>query len=290
YLDQLPGVTWEIDTRNQTIDIRTPFDLLQPNVLRPSPGLARIESRSNWGGLLAYNLYGEYSNRSMSELYARTLSIDFEARLFSPYFMASTRGFYAISEGEEKCDVVRLESTLDVDNTEHAWRLRLGDSITVGPAWLRTIRFGGVQWGREFGLRPDIVTTPMPVLNQDVSVPSTIDVFVNESRRYSQAVDPGAVRLTDLPIVAGSNQVRVVITDHAGRGTACALPLYSSIDLLADGLWTFNVEAGAERRQYAIESNDYGPRFASAAIGYGVSDRLTPRGYGRGARRALSGG
>ena len=280
YLDELPGVTWQIDTANQTIDITAPFDLLQPNVLRLNPGVARIESRSNWGGMLAYNFYGEYSSRPQSDLYARTASIDVEARLFSPIFVASTHGYYSIAEGDDGGEFVRLESTVDFDNVEKAWRLRLGDSITVGPAWLRTIRFGGVQWGTEFGLRPDLVTTPMPVLNQDVSVPSTIDVFVNETRRFSQAVDPGAIRLTDLPVAAGTNRIRVVVTDQAGRRTELFLPLYSSIDLLAEDLWTFNLEAGAERQQYAVESNDYGPVFASGALGFGVSDRLTARGYG----------
>jgi hypothetical protein len=49
YLDQLEGVSWQIDMRTQTIDIATPFELLEPNVLRLSPGVARVESRSQLG-------------------------------------------------------------------------------------------------------------------------------------------------------------------------------------------------------------------------------------------------
>jgi outer membrane usher protein len=62
------------------------------------------------------------------------------------------------------------------------------------------------------------------------------------------------------------------------------LPLYSSTDLLGRGLFDFNLEVGAERQQYATESFDYGPRFASGSVSYGVSDRLTLRGYGAGSR------
>ena len=285
YLDQIPGVTWQIDARAQTIDITTPFELLKPNTLRLSPGVTRVESRSNWGALLAYDIYGEYSNRPRSDTYARTFSVNLEARIFSPLFMASTNGYYAISEGEKEGEFIRLDSTVDFDNVDHAWRLRLGDSFTTGPIWVRTVRFGGLQFGREFSLRPDIVTTPIPVLNQNVSVPSTVDVYINETRRYSQAVDPGAIRVTDLPVTTGANRVRVVVTDQSGRRVELFLPLYTSTELLGRGLSLFNLEVGAERQQYATESFDYGPAFASGGVSYGVSDRLTLRGYGAGSRQ-----
>ena len=281
FLDQLPGVTWQLDMRAQTIDITAPFELLKPDMLRVSPHVDRIESRSNWGGLLAFDAFGEYSSRPNSEIYGRTLSLDVEARLFSPLFMASTSGYYSIAQGQEG-RFVRLSSSVDFDNLDRAWRLRIGDSITTGPVWLRTLRFGGIQWGRDFSLRPDIVTTPIPVLSQNVSVPSTVDIFINETRRYSQAVDPGAIRITDLPVTAGSNRVRVVVTDLAGRRTELILPLYSSSVLLGRGLSQFNLEVGAERREYGTESNDYGPAFASGSLSYGVSDRFTLRGYGAG--------
>ena len=284
YLDQIPGVTWQIDMATQTIDITTPYELLKPNTLRLNPGVARVESRSNWGALFSYDIYGEYSSRPRSDVYARTFSVNVEARIFSPLFMASTNGFYSISEGEAEGEFIRLDSSVDFDNVEHAWRLRLGDSITTGPIWVRTVRFGGIQFGREFSLRPDIVTTPIPVLNQNVSVPSTVDVFINETRRYSQAVDPGALRVTDLPVTTGANRVRVVVTDQSGRRVELFLPLYTSTELLGRGLSLFNLEVGAERREYASESFDYGPAFASGGVSYGVSDRLTLRGYGAGSR------
>ena len=100
HLDQIPGVTWQIDMPAQTIDISTPYELLRPHTLRLSPGVARVESRSNCGALLSYDIYGEYSSQAQSDVYARTFSANFEARIFSPLFMASTDGFYSISEGE----------------------------------------------------------------------------------------------------------------------------------------------------------------------------------------------
>ena len=289
HLDQIPGVTWQIDMRAQTIDITTPYELLKPNTLRLNPGVARVESRSNWGALFAYDIYGEYSDQPRSDTYARTFSVNLEARIFSPFFVASTDGYYSISEGEEEGQFIRLDSAVDFDNVEHAWRLRLGDSFTSGPIWVRTVRFGGVQFGREFSLRPDIVTTPIPELSQNVSAPSTVDVFVNETRRYSQAVDPGAIRITDLPVTTGANRVRVVVTDQSGRRVELFLPLYTSTVLLGRGLSLFNLEVGAERQQYATESFDYGPAFASGSVSYGATDRLTLRGYGAGSRQFWTG-
>lgn len=289
YLDRVPGLAWKLDIHAQTIDITTPFERRKPTELAISPRTPRIESRADWGASLTYDLFGQWSQRKGDAFYTRTASANFEARLFSPQFTAVTTATATTVE-DEPPQYVRLESTITIDNPDAPWRLQLGDGYTGGPAWVRPFRFGGVQWSRNFGLRPDIVTSPMPSLGRNVAVPSTVDLFVNGVRRYSEPVTPGAIRLTDLPISGGANALRVVVTDMAGRRQELVLPLYSSTTMLAKGLSTFTTEAGFARESYALASNDYGGGFASASYGYGLSDTLTLNGYGAAARGYWSGG
>ncbi|MBB4083959.1 fimbria/pilus outer membrane usher protein [Brevundimonas lenta] len=288
YLDQVPGLEWRIDQRAQTIDITAPFDRLKPNLISVSPGVPRIPSRADWGAMLSYDLFGEWSEKPDDPDLARTVSINLDARLFSPWFSAFSTGYYTTTEGGED-EFVRLESWVDFDSTESAWRLRLGDSYTAGPIWVRPFRFGGIQWMTDFSLRPDVVTTPMPELNQDIAVPSSVDLFINGVQRYSRAVEPGALRLTDLPIVSGANSISVVVTDQAGRRTQMILPLYSSTLLLAQGMSTFNVEAGLARQNFSLQSNDYEGTFASGNFRYGVNDDLTVTGYAAVAKDYVTG-
>lgn len=283
YLDQVPGLEWQVDLRGQSIAITAPFERLRPNQLRISSGVPRVESRADWGAMLAYDFFGEWSEQPDNPDFTRSASVNLDARLFSPWFTAGTTGYYTTTEGGED-EFVRLESGIDFDSAEHARRLRLGDSYTAGPAWIRPFRFGGLQWMRDYELRPDIVTTPMPELSQGVLLPSSVDLFINGVKRYSQPVNPGMVRLTDLPIVGGVNTVTMVVTDQAGRRTQVTLPLYSSTTLLAKGLTTFNVDAGVARQNYSRVSNDYRGDFGAAGFSYGVTDQLTVTGYAAGAR------
>lgn len=282
WLDQVPGLQWDIDRARQIIDLTAPFDHLKPRLLEVSPGIPRVPARADWGAMLAYDAFSQWSQKREDAEFARALSVNLDARFFSPWFTATNTGFVTRAEGEAE-EFVRLDSWVDFDFTDDAARLRLGDTYTEGPVWIRPFRFGGVQWMRDFSLRPDIVTTPMPEIRQDIGLPSTVDLFINGVQRYSTPVEPGTLRLTDLPIVGGSNMVSVIVTDQAGRRTQLYLPLYSSTEMLAQGMTTFNVEAGVARQNYAVDSNNYEGDFAQAAFGYGVTDQFTFSGYAAGA-------
>ena len=276
YLDAVPGLSWRVDPRRQAIEIIAPFAQLTPQYLSVQPRIPRIRARSNWGGLFSYDLFASLSRRDRSEDQVLTVSGNFEVRLFSPVFTASTTGATTSADGDST--FTRLESRVDFDNPDRSWRVVIGDTTTSGPDWARPFRFGGVQWTTDRSLRPDLVYTPVTVLAQDIGVPSTVDLYVDGVQRYSQAVDPGAYRLNDLPVLDGENRVRVVVTDPAGRQTEMVLPLYTAPDLLAPGTMDFSLEGGVARQNYASESNDYEGAFLSASLVRGLTDHLTVTG------------
>ena len=283
WLDRVAGLSWTIDRRSQTIDFTVPPRLLKTTELRVAPGVPRIAARADWGALLAWDAFGQWSPRDRDPLFSRSFSADLDARIFSPRFTLVSRGV-VLGGADRAARLLRLESYADFDDPEHSRQLRIGDSFTRSSVWVRTLRFAGVQWGSDFTLRPDLVTMPVPILDQEVSVPSTVDLFVNGVQRYSDAVTPGPVRLTDLPVVTGANTIRTVVTDRSGRRTELVLPFYASTALLAKGMTDFSLAAGFPRQEYGVASNEYGRAFASAVASRGITDRLTLHGYAAGSR------
>src|SRR5688572_26370466 len=278
YLDEVPGLTWTIDQREQAIDLTAPFELLKVNRIEISPPQPKVDARADWGAMLAWDTYGQWAFRDDDPLFSRQLATTLDMRIFSPWAVVGSTATVIVGEDIEP-RATRLETVADFDNPEKSWRVRLGDSYTGGPVWVRPVRFGGAQWTRDFGLRPDIITTPIASIGQDVEVPSTIDVFVNGVQRYSKAVGPGRVLLDDLPVTTGTNAISAVITDTSGRRIEVFLPFYATTGRLAKGVSDFSFEAGFPREDFGIASNHYGPGFASGSVSYGLTDQLTVRGY-----------
>lgn len=267
-LQDVPGLTWRLDSRAQTIEITAPFDRLKRQRLSVSPQIARIEAQADHGGFLAYDAFGEYSFDENYLYYQRYLSTSLQARYYTPDFTAETTGYAAISQDAQP-SLIRLDSWIEFDNPDRVERLRIGDSYTTGLEWVQPVRFAGVHWGTNFEMRPDIVTTPVLVVREDLGAPSAIDLFVNGTHRFSDNAPPGAFELADLPTLTGANSIRVVITDPGGRQRETIVPLYAATRMLAPGLSEYNVFTGAARQNYGSQSNDYGDVFASANYRHG---------------------
>lgn len=82
-------------------------------------------------------------------------------------------------------DITRLDSAWRYTDPKRAITYQLGDGVSGGLGWASSWRFGGVQIRRNFGLRPDLVTAPVPSLAGTTSVPSTLDLYLNNIKVYS---------------------------------------------------------------------------------------------------------
>src|SRR6266851_4072224 len=132
---------------------------------------------------------------------------------------------------------------------------RAGDTISGGLPWTRPIRLGGLQMQRNFALRPDLVTLPLPSYSGSAAVPSTVDVYVNNVRALSQPVTPGPYQISNLPLLSGGGTARVVMQDAAGHQIEASLPYFTSPTLLRQGLTDYTLEAGYPRLNFATQSN-----------------------------------
>lgn len=174
---------------------------------------------------------------------------------------------------------IRLDSTFTHDFPSRIERLSIGDSITDGGTWGSAVRFGGISWGKDFSLRPDLITTPLLTAAGTAVVPSTVDVFVNNQKVTSQTLPPGPFIIDRLPAITGSGQISMVVTDALGREQVLTQSFYSSLTLLAPGLTQYQVNVGRIRNNYALESNDYGDWVTAATYRRGITSALTIEGH-----------
>ncbi|WP_234710594.1 fimbria/pilus outer membrane usher protein [Sinorhizobium arboris] len=292
---RLPGVSFEYDEATQSIHFTVEFDSLSARVVKAHEGVqegsAAPAARSSFGGLLNYTLFGSTGGDGIDDIWSyEGLSGWFEGRLFSPAGVL-TASYIASSSPSELYGSTRLDTTWSYSSQKWMTTARAGDVITGGLSWTRPTRLGGVQIQRNFGLRPDLVTMPLPELAGSAAVPSTVDVYVNNARRVSEQVPAGPFQITDLPVVTGSGTARIVVRDALGRETTSETPFFASSNLLASGLWDFSAEVGFARRFYGVESNDYDGRLmTSGTIRYGLTDWLTFEGHAEGGGGLVNGG
>ncbi|WP_419825606.1 hypothetical protein [Sphingomonas sp.] len=191
-LADVPGLASRLDGATQTIFITASDDRLAPTLLgRPDAkgDAGRIESGT--GATLDYELFGTSAEHGAG---ADGL---LDLRVFSPRGVASTGLILRAGDrhwGSGGSHLLRLDTTYTVSDVAWLQRLRLGDFITGALDWMRPIRLAGAQIVRDFGLRPDLVTFPVPSVSGSVAVPSSIDVLVNGTEQFGGAVPAGRSR------------------------------------------------------------------------------------------------
>lgn len=224
-------------------------------------------TRPSTGAFLNYDLLVEHAR---GETFANGAV---EVGVFTPHGVGVS-GFLA-SAGSGRARVVRLDTSWSIDRPSNATTVRIGDSISAAGPGAAPVRFAGVQYFRNYAVRPGFVTMPLPAAAGDATVPSVVDVYVNNVLQGSRDVAPGPFELTDIPVPAGGGSVQLVVRDLLGREVVSEQAYYASNRLLRRGLHDFSYEAGFIRRGFGRRSNDYGEFIASTTHRYGFSDRLT---------------
>ncbi len=278
-LDTIPGLSYVYDDAEQAIAITIVVDNLtrQTYAARDDGAMVPL-SQTMFGALLNYGLSASvYEDGLNSQDFLDGVTASLEGRVFGEYGTLDTSGIIGTSEFE----TLRLDTTWSYAFREHLISARAGDVISGGLTWTRPVRLGGIQIHRNFALRPDLITKPLPSVSGSAAVPSTVDVYVNNIKTYSRDVPSGPFTVTRIPVVSGDGVTRVVVRDATGRETVSETPFYSSPDLLSPGTFDFSVEAGLARLNYGAESDDYGDTpFVIGTARYGLSDRFTLTGHG----------
>lgn len=266
-LSDLEGLSVTLDDATQRLTIMAAPTLMAPSRLALAQALGGPMTPSATGGFLNYDIFGERSGGATS------LHGAFDLGLFTSHGAGGTSFIGSLSRDQRR--LTRLDSSWTIDDPARMRSLRLGDGISRGGIGGAPVRFGGVQFGRNFAVQPGFVTLPMPSIGGSAALPSTVDVYVNGTLRGRSDVPAGPFRITDVPPLTGAGELRLVVRDALGRETIVTQPTYAATAILRQGLHDYSYEFGLLRENYTLRSHDYGDLFASTTHRYGVTDWLT---------------
>ncbi|CFR02002.1 MULTISPECIES: fimbria/pilus outer membrane usher protein [Yersinia] len=237
-------------------------------------------AKSSLGLLFNYDVYASQGNSSNSP---SNVSAWTEQRLFDRFGVFSNTGVYRSSLTDTN-DItvekgyVRYDTQWRFNDENHLLSYSAGDLITGSLAWSSSVRIGGLQLSRNFTIRPDLVTYPLPQFAGQAAIPSTVDLYIDNFRTQSATVNPGPFVIDNGPRINGAGQATVVTTDALGRQVSTSVPFYVASELLKPGLWDFSISSGVLRQNYGIRSSDYGDAVASGVVRYGATPWLTLEG------------
>jgi outer membrane usher protein len=220
------------------------------------------------GGFLNYDLRYDHSAGLTS------LGANWEVGVFGRAGLFTSSFF----TGNNDRGTIRLDTTFRRDDPERITSAVAGDTITRAGSYGASVRIGGLQYQRNFGNAPLLITYPSADVAGTAVVPSTVDIYIGNAKAYSTDVKPGPFSVQNLPVPVGAGNVRVVVRDVFGKETLAVVPYVRYDAMLKEGLHDFSYEAGFLRRNYAVKSNEYGDFAAVATHRYGVTDRLTLEG------------
>jgi outer membrane usher protein len=274
-LSSLPNIRARVNEARQTLVVEASDAALRPTELGGGNSVHMAPlSASGYGALLNYDLLGTFTGQR------NTGGALLGFRTFSPYGLLESTGLANITPYAGQKNFVRLDTTYTYAEPDDLRRWRAGDVVTGALVWSRAVRLGGGQMTSDFGLRPDLITYPLPVISSSAAVPSTVNVMVNGIRQFSEPVQPGPFAVRTLPVVTGAGEVAVAVQDALGRQTLVTLPFYASTALLKPGLASYSVEAGAVRQNYGLSTDQYSGWAVNGSSRYGLTDWLTVENHG----------
>ncbi len=291
-LDELAGVTYTYDEAAQSLDIVVVDEERDARIVDIAGNQGKSHTPSDdLGAALNYALHGSTSEALDDGLVEYGgASLTLEGRVFGPLGLLTTDGLLKHPTSGET-EAHRLATTWSYSDTDNLITYRAGDIITGGLAWTRPVRLGGAQIDRNFGLKPGLVTMPLPSLEGSAVVPSTVDVYVNSTKAYSGNVAGGPFAVENIPAITGSGTARIVIRDASGREQEITTDFYASPSLLRESLFDYSAEAGVLRSGFGSGLDEYGDTAAgSASLRYGLYDEVTIEAHAEATGGLINGG
>lgn len=280
FLDAIPGLAFIYDAEAQTLHITAPQAALIPVEISAVPLQDLPETQTGFGLVLNYRVTANLGDNIFSDGFqAEETYASLDLRAYSPLGVLTTTGAVAMGT-DGATEMTRHDTYFTASSPGKIVMLVLGDFTTAGLAWSRPVRLGGVQIRRDFSLRDDVVTSPLLSYSGTASVPSSIDVYVDNVRAYSGAVGPGPFNLTNVPMITSDGEAIFVLRDAGGNEEIRMVPFFATQNLLAVGMLDYSVEAGRPRADFDDGSDAYGASTAvSVSLRYGLTDHLTIGGH-----------
>lgn len=191
-LDSLPGLHSDYDSQGQRLLLDVPPAWLPDQFIGNRNNYPRTQSMTSFGALLNYDAYLNDTDDS-----GTYLAVWNEVRLFDTWGTLSNTGQYRSTIGSQvegstlNNGYRRYDTTWRFSDDERLLTYEAGDVISGALPWSSSVRLGGVQLSRDFAVRPDLVTYPLPQFAGEAAVPSSVDLFINGYKSSSADLQPG---------------------------------------------------------------------------------------------------
>ena len=257
----------------QLLDIQAPLDRLDlPTTLlgNRASDAAPVLSRPDFSTVLNYD-----SNITGGTGGSRSLGLYTQWRWGTPWGYFETNHVQTNTAGNTTHQ--RLDSYWRSTWPTKGLSLTVGDTTTSQLSNSSGSRIAGIQLSSSYSIQPWYQTLPQNLLRGSVQLPSTIDLYLDGVKRYSQTIAAGPYELALPPSISQTGQAQILTRDVLGRQTVIDIPLYDGTGLLAAGLQEWSVEAGYLRDASGSGSGSVYDRdlLFSGTWRKGIHDRLT---------------
>lgn len=271
-VSQLEGIEARFDVKTVTLDLHVVAKAfagsnvnLEPQrrsgVIYPSEGSFFLNYGLNATG---DDSFGQRGYQFATELGARSGNWLFYNTTSNQWGNTTTPG------------LTRLLTNLQYDDRPNLQRLTVGDFFTPTLDLLNSVALGGLSLTKFYSMDPYFIQYPTAAFKTEVEFPSTVQVRVDGNLIAQRAVPPGPVDITNISGVTGAQDVSVTIRDPFGREQVLQQPFFFATNAgLAEGLQEYSYNAGFLRRQYGIQSDNYGDFAVAAFDRYAFSNQLT---------------
>jgi outer membrane usher protein len=269
-LNTIGGLSLTFDDVSQTLSVDAAAAFFESATIALTPGRKRPTPTASLGSFLTYDIYAQQSSTG-SQSFAS--GGQFEWGIFTPAGVLTSTFFSNHTEVSNQFSRLDTVFAIDVPSAIATWRV--GDTTSQSASWGNPYLFAGVQYTTNFGTQPGFISYPLNSLSGQTALPSIVDIYVNNVLTATQRVPQGPFTLNDLPNINGRGEIRLIVRDLLGREQAIVQSLYGSTQLLRPGLDNFSFQAGTLRKNYGLNSNDYGRGFASGVWHRGIDAQLT---------------
>lgn len=270
-LKSIAGAEMKFDEKALTLELKLPPDILPSHKLDEGAKLplTPVAKRAP-GGFFNYSLGYSHVQDTPDSFNTTT-----ETGINLGEFLLLDNHTFNTASGEPRS--TRLQTQLIYDQPDDLRRWVIGDSFASSGLLGSSFDLGGISLSKLYQINPYFVKTPLAAFSGAVTLPSTVDIFMDGQRVVSQNVAPGNFNLQNLNsyTTTGLRNIDIVIRDAFGTEQHIGFPYFFTDQLLAKGLQEYSYNLGFIRENYGVKSDQYGTAALSAFHRYGVSDLLT---------------
>lgn len=165
----------------------------------------------------------------------------------------------------------RHNTSISYADPDEIYSWTLGDAVSANGEGINPVTFTGFQFKKDYTLQPGFVIQPVTELRGSASLPSVIDVFMDNRRVLSNHIPAGPFSISNVVPQVGANDARIVVRDSFGQEQIITQSLLGAFDLLRSGISNYGIQGGKLR----TGSDKYDGLFASGFYSYGLTNTIT---------------